>query len=114
MKWTFAIKFFEVPFVLWCCVVTNAQNRGNHKELVYFITKYLYGSCNTYSTNNILFYIYYILYYCIKPVFHLAKLFARSEAKNKFRRCDWSAKKFTAKMLDQILHFYHSPSGKRA
>ncbi|CAB3978739.1 Hypothetical predicted protein [Paramuricea clavata] len=26
MKWTFAMKLFEVIFVLWCCVVTNAQN----------------------------------------------------------------------------------------
>ena len=57
---------------------------------------------------------------CIKPVLHLANFFARREAKSKSWQCDWSAKKFAAKKLDQFLLFYcsreqlNSPSGERA
>ena len=38
------------------------------------------------------------IYYLIKPVF--GRICSR-EAKTKFRQCDWSAKKFAAKKLDQ-------------
>ena len=40
-----------------------------------------------------------------KPVF--GRICSR-EAKTKFRQCDWSAKKFAAKKLDQLLLFYLS------
>ena len=54
-----------------------------------------------------------------RPVF--GRICSR-EAKTKFRQCDWSAKKFAAKKLDQLFSSYSftcrfartdSPSGKR-
>jgi hypothetical protein len=41
-------------------------------------------------------------------VLHWANFFARRKAKNKSWQCDWSAKKFAAKKLDQFLLFYCS------
>jgi hypothetical protein len=41
-----------------------------------------------------------------KPVF--GRICSR-EAKTKFRQCDWSAKKFAAKELDQLLRSIISP-----
>jgi hypothetical protein len=46
---------------------------------------------------------------CLENVIYITKQEKVSrEAKTKFRQCDWSAKKFAAKKLDQFLLFYLS------
>jgi hypothetical protein len=48
-----------------------------------------------------------VIWYALSPCTTAGRICSR-EAKNKSWQCDWSAKKFDAKTLDQFLLFYCS------